>query len=127
MIFTLREGEHVVKGSRFIEEQIAFALKQAELGTEVDEICRKVGHQRCHVLQVAPEVRWPGDLPPASRSAYATCPSLNLDLFIASPYTFSGLPESNRTSSFEIAGTRGRRQRLLLHDRHAHEKPPRAV
>ncbi len=30
MIFTLREGEHVVKKSRFTEEQIAFALKQAE-------------------------------------------------------------------------------------------------
>lgn len=38
MIFTLREGEHVVK-----KEQIAFALKQAELGTKVDEICRKIG------------------------------------------------------------------------------------
>lgn len=43
MIFTLREGEHVVKKSRFTEEQIAFALKQAELGAKVDEICRKIG------------------------------------------------------------------------------------
>ena len=43
MIFTLREGEHVVKKSRFTEEQIAFALKQAELGSKVDEICRKIG------------------------------------------------------------------------------------
>jgi putative transposase len=43
MIFTLREEEHVVKKSRFTEEQIAFALKQAELGTKVDEICRKIG------------------------------------------------------------------------------------
>jgi putative transposase len=31
-----------VKKSRFAEEQIAFALKQAELGTKVDEICRKL-------------------------------------------------------------------------------------
>jgi putative transposase len=31
-----------VKKSRFTEEQIAFALKQAELGTKVDEICRKL-------------------------------------------------------------------------------------
>jgi hypothetical protein len=29
MIFTLREGEHDVKKSRFTEEQIAFALKQS--------------------------------------------------------------------------------------------------
>jgi len=43
MIFTLREGEHVVKRSRFTGEQIAFALKQAELDTRVDEICRKIG------------------------------------------------------------------------------------
>jgi putative transposase len=32
-----------VKKSRFTEEQIAFALKQAELGTKVEEICRKIG------------------------------------------------------------------------------------
>ncbi len=32
-----------MKKSRFTEEQIAFALKQAELGTKVDEICRKMG------------------------------------------------------------------------------------
>jgi putative transposase len=32
-----------VKKSRYTEEQIAFALKQAELGTPVDEICRKMG------------------------------------------------------------------------------------
>ena len=34
---------HVRKTSRFTEEQIAFALKQAELGTKVQEICRKLG------------------------------------------------------------------------------------
>lgn len=32
-----------MKRSRFTEEQIAFALKQAELGTRVAEICRKMG------------------------------------------------------------------------------------
>lgn len=32
-----------MKRSRFTQEQIAFALKQAELGTQVDEICRKMG------------------------------------------------------------------------------------
>jgi len=32
-----------VKRSRFTEEQIAFALKQQELGTPVEEICRKLG------------------------------------------------------------------------------------
>ncbi|CAG9195232.1 hypothetical protein BVI434_1260002 [Burkholderia vietnamiensis] len=32
-----------MKKSRFTEEQIAYALKQAELGTPVAEVCRKTG------------------------------------------------------------------------------------
>lgn len=32
-----------MKKSKFTEEQIAYALKQAELGTPVAEVCRKVG------------------------------------------------------------------------------------
>lgn len=31
-----------MKRSKFTEEQIAFALKQAELGTAVPEVCRKM-------------------------------------------------------------------------------------
>lgn len=32
-----------MKKSKFTEEQIAFALKQNELGTSVEEVCRKLG------------------------------------------------------------------------------------
>jgi putative transposase len=32
-----------MKKSRFTEEQIAFALRQSEAGTSVEEICRKLG------------------------------------------------------------------------------------
>ena len=32
-----------MKRSRYTEEQIAFALKQAELGAPVEEVCRKLG------------------------------------------------------------------------------------
>ena len=32
-----------MKTSRCTEEQIAYALKQAELGTKVDEVCLKIG------------------------------------------------------------------------------------
>jgi putative transposase len=32
-----------VKRSQYTEEQIAFALQQAEVGTSVEEICRKMG------------------------------------------------------------------------------------
>ncbi|MBA2113795.1 hypothetical protein HOV93_09470 [Planctomycetes bacterium FF15] len=32
-----------MKKSKFTDQQIAFALKQAETGTRVDEVCRKLG------------------------------------------------------------------------------------
>ena len=32
-----------MRRSKFTEDQIAFALKQNELGTSVDEVCRKMG------------------------------------------------------------------------------------
>ena len=32
-----------MKKSKYTEEQIAFGLKQAELGTPVEEVCRKMG------------------------------------------------------------------------------------
>jgi putative transposase len=32
-----------VKKSKFTDDQIAFALKQAELGISVEEVCRKMG------------------------------------------------------------------------------------
>lgn len=32
-----------MKKSRFSEEQIAFALRQAETGTPIVEVCRKMG------------------------------------------------------------------------------------
>ena len=32
-----------MKRSKFTEEQIAFALKQADVGTPVAEVCRKMG------------------------------------------------------------------------------------
>jgi putative transposase len=32
-----------MKKSKFTEEQIAFALRQAEAGTWVIEVCRKIG------------------------------------------------------------------------------------
>lgn len=32
-----------MKRSKFAEKQIAFALKQAESGTRIEEVCRKMG------------------------------------------------------------------------------------
>ena len=39
----IRREVDKMKKSRYTEEQIAFALKQAELGTPVNEVCRKLG------------------------------------------------------------------------------------
>jgi putative transposase len=39
----VQKGEHVVKKSRFTEERIAFEIKQAELGTKIEEVRRKLG------------------------------------------------------------------------------------
>lgn len=49
-----------MKKSRYTEEQIAFALTQAELETSVEEVCRKMRHFRCDVLQLAQEIWWFG-------------------------------------------------------------------
>jgi putative transposase len=43
MIFILGEGEHVMKTRRFTQEQTVFTLRQVELSTKVEELCRKVG------------------------------------------------------------------------------------
>ncbi len=41
-----------MKKTRYTEEQIAFALKQAETGTRVEEVCRKMG------MSEAPFYNW---------------------------------------------------------------------
>ncbi|BFT83934.1 hypothetical protein GVv1_47260 (plasmid) [Enterobacter pseudoroggenkampii] len=41
--FIKQRGHSVMKKTRYTEEQIAFALKQAETGTRVEEVCRKMG------------------------------------------------------------------------------------
>jgi len=35
--------ERIVKQSKFSEEQIAYALRQAEAGTQVADVCRQLG------------------------------------------------------------------------------------
>jgi putative transposase len=42
MIFHLTGSAHVVRRSRFTKEQIEFGFKQAELGTKVEGICRRM-------------------------------------------------------------------------------------
>jgi putative transposase len=43
MIPALRKEDHPLRKSQFTQEQIAFALRQAESRTAVGEVCRKVG------------------------------------------------------------------------------------
>jgi hypothetical protein len=49
-----------MKKSKFTGEQIAFALRQAEVGTPVAEVCRKIGCVRGDVLPLGAAVRWSG-------------------------------------------------------------------
>lgn len=43
IIHNLKHERIAMKKSTYSEAQIAFALKQAETGTRVDEVCRKMG------------------------------------------------------------------------------------
>jgi putative transposase len=47
-----------MKRSKFSEEQIAYALKQAELGTKVEEVCRKVGISEATFYNWKQQIRW---------------------------------------------------------------------
>jgi putative transposase len=42
-ILRVRREDSRMRKTRFTEEQIAFALRQAETGTPVAEVCRKMG------------------------------------------------------------------------------------
>ena len=45
-----------MKKNRYTEEQIAYALKQAELGTAVPELCRKLRDCRADLLPLVKQV-----------------------------------------------------------------------
>ena len=45
-----------MKKNRYTEEQIAYALKQAEVGTAVPEICRRLGIAEQTFLPLAQQV-----------------------------------------------------------------------
>jgi putative transposase len=46
-----------MKKSKFTEDQIVFALKQAENGTVIDEICRKLGASQA-TFTIGKEIWW---------------------------------------------------------------------
>ena len=49
-----------MKRKRFTEEQISYALRQAEAGTPVAEICRKLKRIVADLLFSSAEKRWLG-------------------------------------------------------------------
>ncbi len=46
-----------MKSSKFTEAQIAFAIKEAEPGTRVEEVCPKMGISGSDILQLEEEIR----------------------------------------------------------------------
>ena len=46
-----------MRKSKFTEDQIAFALKQNELGTSVEEVCCKMGISEADVVRLEEEVQ----------------------------------------------------------------------
>ena len=46
-----------MKKSKFTDQQIAFALKQAETGTPLEEVCRKLGISQQTFLSLEERVR----------------------------------------------------------------------
>jgi hypothetical protein len=58
-----------MKKSKFTEQQIAFALRQAETGTKVKEIIRQMGDHRTDVLPLEAKVRRPGSVGAAKATA----------------------------------------------------------
>lgn len=47
-----------MKKAKFTDEQIAFVLKQVELGTPVEEVCRKVGVSEQTFYRWKSKFRW---------------------------------------------------------------------
>lgn len=47
-----------MKKTKFTEAQIVFALKQADTGVSVQEVCRKLGISEATFLQLKEEVGW---------------------------------------------------------------------
>jgi hypothetical protein len=69
-----------MKKSKFTEQQIVFALKQAEMGITIEEVCRKMGISEADVLQLEEEIRRAGSggnapdlLPKLVRSRSRVC------------------------------------------------------
>ncbi|GEM_PF-4982905 len=47
-----------MKISKFTEGHIAFALRQSETGTRVEEICRHMGVSQGGIFQLKEKIRW---------------------------------------------------------------------
>jgi putative transposase len=96
-----------MKKSKFTEEQIAFALRQAEIGTRVTEVCRKLG------ISEQTFYRWKTKFPFSVKAIQIdggsefkdqfeeACRKLGILLFVnppRCPEMNAGVERSNRTS-----------------------------
>jgi transposase-like protein len=93
-----------IKRKRFTEEQIAFALRQAEAGTSVEEVCRRMGvseptYYRASIAAAGRGGSAPaGDNPARSRARRA-----RVRPAIANPARRCGQPSVNAAASAPIS------------------------
>jgi hypothetical protein len=59
-----------MKKSRFSDQQIAFALQQAETGTSVADVCRKLGISEATLLPLEGTLWWADALGGAQANAF---------------------------------------------------------
>ena len=91
-----------MKRSKFTEDQIAFALKQAELGTSVDEVCRKMG--------IAEATFYIYGLLPFCKRVFSVADMATADIYSASAAKICGAPggESRTHAPQQVDGPEGR-------------------
>lgn len=97
-----KDGRHRMKRSKFSEEQVAYALRQAEAGSAVGDVCRQLGISEATFWGPAP----PGRLVRESEAGAPALPARRVAAPDASPATQAYRPAPRpRPDTRGAAGT----------------------
>jgi putative transposase len=100
-----QEGE-AIKRSRFSEEQIAYALRLAESGTPVVDVCRQVG------VSEATYYSWKKKFGDLGVTELKRLKMLEDERRERSPEAHRGRPDAGQADAFTVGGIRGQEQSL---------------